>query len=612
MAQPSLVDLDFDNIKDELKKYMQNQTEFTDYDFEGSGLSVLLDVLSYNTHMNALMAHLVLNESFLNTAQVRANVVSHAQLLGYVPKSRTSASVEIDVVATGDAGTAASITMARGTSFKGTINNVTYSFVTLNSVTASKDTNNQYTFSNVPVYEGSIKTERYNVDSLIDFQKFEINSTTIDTKTISVTVFDNATDTIGTSYELYADIADSGPDSNIYFIQENVFGRYDVYFGDGIIGNKPANGTIVELSYVETTGPDANNIVSLSANGNIDGISNIVTTFSSGFTFTSGGALSESVESIRYNAPLVNATQDRAVTANDYRTLILNQFSELADVSVWGGEQASPPVYGKVFVTPSLVSGKLPTESFKDAIKNFLTTKNIGSILPEIVDPEYTYLQLFVGVKYDENKTTKTAGELEALVRNQISTYTTTTLRSFGGVLRNSNLTASIDNLDEGIVSSVIRPTMYKTFTPNPIQTTTYNILFPSKIYLTCDAEYSIDSTEFLIDGTTAKIGDEVISGTETTRRLFFYDAVSGSKLQSYSDVGTIDSTTNTIIINSIKFDTTNNITIYVKPDAFDIAPKYNQLLEVLSSDVTVTMSLDSISANGQSGITSFTTFERI
>jgi hypothetical protein len=612
MPTPSLVDLDYDNIREELKSFMKNQIEFTDYDFDGSGLGVLLDVLAYNTQMNALMAHLTLNESFLNTSQVRSNVVSHAQLLGYVPRSGISASVELDVVVTGTSVSASALTIPRGTTFNGTINNVTYAFVVLSSVTANKSLTNTYSFTNIPVYEGTIRTERINVDGLVDFQKFELNSSAIDTTSIGVKVYDNATATIGDAYTKYVDIAESSSDSKVFFLQENVFGRYDVYFGDGRIGKKPANGSVVEVSYVETAGAAANNITSMSINGELDSISNIATTFSSGFTTTTGGASLESIESIKYNSPLVNATQDRAVSANDYKTLLLANFTELADVSVWGGEQASPPTYGKVFVTPSLVSGNLPTQSFKSAIISYLSTKNIGSILPEIVDPEYTYLQLFAGVKYDNNNTTKTAGELESLVRGIITTYNNTSLKAFGGVLRHSNLLSQIDNVDDGIVSSVIKPTMYKAFTPNPTQTTTYTILFPSKLYLASDTEFSIDSTEFLIDGISAKLGDEPITGSVTSRRVFFYNALTQSKLQSYSDVGTIDSTTGIITINSIKFDSTNAISVYVTPDAFDIAPKFNQLLQIIPSDVTVTMSLDSISTNGQSGVSNFETFTRL
>lgn len=611
MASPSLVDLDFDSIREELKTFLGNQSEFTDYDFDGSGLSVLLDILAYNTHMNALMAHMTLNESFLNTAQVRSNVVSHAQLLGYTPRSIRASSVELDIVVTGDALSASTLTLPAGYTFTGKVNNTTYSFVVFNSVTANKSVDNTYTFNNIPVYQGSIKTERYNVDNLIQFQKFEINSTSVDTSTLKVTVFDNASDTIGDDYTLFTSLADISGDSFVYFLQENVFGRYDVYFGDGSVGSKPANGSIVELKYVATSGEEANNITSLSAGDAIGGISNITVSFSSGFDKTTGGAPAEDIESIRYNAPIINATQDRAVTANDYASLLLANFTELSDVSVWGGEQAQPPVYGKVFITPALVSGNLPNQSLKDAIIAFLRTKNIGAILPEIVDPEYTNIQLFVGVKYDQNLTTKTVGELESLVRTKINEYNSQKLNLFGGVLRQSELLGEIDDLDDGIVSSVIRPTMYKTFTPNPTQSSTYNILFPSKIYITPDEEFSVTSSTFTIDGVSAKIGDEPIENSTTQRRLYFYDAASEIKLQNYTDVGTVNSETGYVTINAIKFDTSNDIQIFVKPDAFDIAPKFNQLIQIDASDVSVTMSEDTISANGLSGSPNYVTFSR-
>lgn len=610
MATPSLVDLDFDDIRNELKSFLQNQSEFNDYDFDGSGLSVLLDVLAYNTQMNAMMAHLSLNESFLNTAQVRPNVVSHAQLLGYVPRSITSSFVEIDMVVTGDGLSPNTLTLPRGFTFSGTINNITYTFVVFSSQTVTKSVTNTYTFTNVLVYEGSIKTERFNVDSLVEFQKFELNSNAVDTSTISVTVFANAADTLGTVYERFSNIAQATSETNIYFIQENPFGRYDVYFGDGNIGNKPANGSIVEVSYIETSGEAANNITSLAANSDLGGISNIVTTFSSGFTKTSGGAPQESIESVRYNAPLINSTQDRAVTANDYASLLLANFTELSDVSVWGGEEANPPVYGKVFITPALNSGEQPTEAFKTSLINFLKTKNIGSILPEIVDPEYTYVQLFVGVKYDTNRSLLTSGELETLTRSVVDTYDATELNKFSGVLRQSELLARIDDADDGIVSSVITPTLYKNFSPDPTQQLTYTIDFPVELYLKRDSTYSIDSTPFNISSTTAKLGDEAIEGTTTQRRLFFYDTLTGNKLDGYTDVGTINSN-GAVIINAIQFDTANSITIFVTPNSYDIAPKYNQLLQILSEDVTVSLVQDTISANGLSGTSDYQTFTK-
>lgn len=611
MTTPSLVDLDFNNIREELKTYLANQEEFTDYDFDGSGIGVLLDVLAYNTHMNALMAHLVLNETFLNTAQVRSSVVSHAQLLGYTPRSARASNAQVDVIVTGNASSPGTITMPRGYTFSGKINNTTYNFVTLSAVTATKEADNTYNFTEIPVYEGSLRTERINVDSLIEFQKFEINSSTIDTSTLSVVVYDNPSDTVGESYNLFGAAADLGSNSTIYFLQENPFGRYDVYFGDGLSGKKPANGSVVELTYVETSGAVANNVAGLTADDTIDGLSNITTTFTDGFTQTTGGAAAERIESIRFNAPLINATQDRAVTANDYASLLRVEFPELSDVSVWGGEQANPPVYGKVYITPALISRKQPTQSLKDAIISFLRTKNIGAVLPEIVNPEYTNVNLFVGVKYDTNRTEKTVGELEALVRAVIANYNADKLNLFSGVLRQSELLALIDDADTGIISSSIRPTLEKSFTPNPIQTTTYEIQFPSKIYITTGTPYTVESSEFLIDGTIAKIGDEAITGSTTSRRLFFYDAGTELKLSAYKDVGTVNSDTGIVTLNSIKFDNANDIAITIKPDAFDLAPRFNQLLNINADDVTVTMSQDTISANGLSGTPDYATFSR-
>lgn len=605
-----LANLDFNDIRTQLKEYLKQQDEFVDYDFEGAGISVLLDILSHNTHMNAMMSHLLMNESFLDTAQVRSNVVSLAQLIGYVPKSATASRVEIDITVQGDAFSSPTITLQRGTKFSGKINNKEYVFVTETSENATKLNDNSYRFYNVLVYEGSIRSERYVVDSLDEFQKYELNSDTLDTTTLRVTVYENANTSIGESYNLFSEIAQAGASSPVYFIKENPYGRYDIYFGDNYIGKKPENGSIIEVEYIETLGKEANNIIALTAAETIDGLTNVSVSLSSTNTFSYGGAERENIESIRYNAPIINATQDRAVTANDYRSLILTQFPQLSDVSVWGGEEATPPVYGRVFISPALTDQKRLSESLKSSIISYLSSKNIGAIKPDIVESEYTNIILNIGVYYDTDKTSLSVGELQSLVISTIDAYNDTILSKFDSVFRSSNLLTRIDNSDEGIINSIMRLELYKTFTPNPTLKTTYTIEFPSALYIE-PGEINVRSDSFYIGNTLAQLGDEEDPNNSDRRILYFYNAATGFKLDQYTNVGYAVISTGTIVIQSIKFDLANDIKIYAHPDSYDVAPRFNQLLNINASDITVEMKYDTVSGYGAAGLSSYSAFKR-
>lgn len=606
-----LTKLDFSQIRADLKEFLKNQSEFTDYDFDGSGLSVLLDVLAYNTQYNAMLAHLNMNETFLDTAQVRSNVVTHAQTIGYVPGSTAASRANIDIVVQGNDDSVTVATIPRGFKFTGKINNVEYNFVNLTAVTAVKLEDNTYRFYDVLVYQGTIKDITYRYDGINPYAKYEVPSDTVDMNTVTVRVYENPNSSYFRTYVHYTNITEVGPDSEMFFYRENPFGKYEIYFGDNYLGVKPKSGSKIVIEYIDTDGPAANNIRTLSASGTIEGLSGITVSLSSSNESTQFGTDKEGIESIRANAPVNFATQDRAVTANDYRVLLLREFDEMQDVSVWGGEDNNPPIYGKVFISPALKSGERATETFNEAMLLFLKGKNIGAITPEVVESEYTRLCLDIDFKYDTSKTAKTVGEMEELVTQVVYAYGDTTLNRFTGIFRHSNLITKIDAADPGIISSVMKVKMLKTFRPNPLTANDYTVTFPNSLYISYSGESVISSNTFQLDGTICRFGDELIEGEEPKRRLFIYDNNSGLKIAKYADVGIVDVVAGVVTIKDIKFDLSNIIEITASPNSYDVSPKYNQLLQLCTVNTTINGELDTVSLLGSTGLSEYTTIPR-
>jgi len=345
----NVTELDFDQIKDNLKAFLSTQDKFADYDFDGSSLNILLDVLAYNTQYNAMLAHMNANEAFLDSAQRRSNVVSHAKSLGYVPSSARASTAYLNVYIKSDNTGPAQITMPKGTVFTGLIGTTQYTFVTNQSYTVSKSAIFDYTFS-VEAKQGSIKTNTFRVDGNNVYQKFTIPDTMVDTTTLLVRVRPSVASTTYTTYTHYGNIVNLTADSKVYFVQENSNGEYEVYFGDGVIGYKPAAGSIVEIAYVSTVGSEGNGAKTFSINSTVNGLTVTSVTNSTGFTRTQDGADKEAIDSIRFNAPRSFASQNRAVTATDYATILKAEYDFIEDVSIWGGEINVPPVYGKVYI----------------------------------------------------------------------------------------------------------------------------------------------------------------------------------------------------------------------------------------------------------------------
>ena len=612
-----VTELDFDQIKLNLKNYLKTQSTFNDYDFEGSGLSVLLDVLSYNTHYNAMAAHFALNEAFLDSAQIRGNVVSRANLLGYTPRSKLAsrATINVSVNVTGIADTPQTLSLPRGTKFTSIVDGSEYNFVATETQTASK-VNSIYTFTNVPIAEGIYKTLKFRVDNDLDTQKFQVSDKDVDTSTLRVRVQANQESTAYDIYSKFTTLLNVISTSKIYHLQENSNEYYEIYFGDGITGFKPTNNNIVTVDYVYTNGKDANGASAFSKVDNIGGYSNITLTT---VTNATGGADQETMESIRYNAPLTFTSQNRAVTSDDYRAIIQREFSDIDALSTWGGEDNNPPDYGAIYVCVKPVLADKLTDDQKSEIKNtILKGKNVVSITPTLVDPNYTYLDLDVFFKYNNNLTDRSSVELESVVRDTIDDYNFNNLNKFDGVFRHSQLLKAIDSADPSIQNSTVRPFMHKTITP--LATTALNnhtLNFTGAFYVSGSTKDSvISSTAFKINGVDHYFGDEEVEG-QTARRVYVYKLVNGVEVKAISDCGTVTTATGQVILNN--FVPTNadgtfsntNIKITIKPDSLDIAPKRDQLLNISAAGVLIYPEIDTIAVSGSTGSIEYTTTSR-
>ena len=582
-------DLDFDDIKSNLKAFLQDQTQFSDYNFEGSGFSVLLDTLAYNTHYLGFNANMLANELYLDSADIRKNIVSLAKMLGYTPSSPKAPVANVDILLNNASGT--SVTMNKGTTFTSTIDGISYEFVT-NADTTITPSNGVYRFSDINIYEGTLVTYRYTVDSTDVDQKFIIPSVNADTSTLKVTVQTSAVDTSLTTYTLANGLKSLTSTSQAYFLQETDTGKFQVYFGDGVLGQNLSDGNIVILEYIVTNKTESNGASTFTLTGSIDGFTNVsITTNSS----AQGGAESESKESIRYNAPLQYTAQDRAVTTTDYETLVRSIYPNALSISAWGGEDDETPVYGVVKIAIKAASGSTLTNSTKQNIITSLRPYNVASVRPEIVDPEITSVLLSVNAKFDKKSTSKTAETLQSEVIDAISDFNTNTLQRFDGVFRYSKLTGIIDDVDSSLLSNITTLEIRKTFTPTINSSTKYDVYFRNAIYNPHTGHMPIlSSSGFRVSGDSREmfLDDD---GQGNVRRYYL---VSGIRTYANNLQGTIDYSTGQITINSLNVSSISNIRgntstvieLTVTPDSNDVVPVRNQIIEidVANSNITV------------------------
>jgi hypothetical protein len=601
IKQFNVTELDFDRIKNSIKEYYKRtDSPFKDFDFEGSGLNLILDVLSYNTHYNAILAHLAANESFIASAQLRKNVVARAKTLGYIPHSVTASTVSITL---GNVDPSI-VSIPKGTIFTSsdTLNGVTYSFININEITDLSST--------FQIYQGSLKTQTYVFDNKAENIKFEIPDKNVDISKLVVTVNEHSGTTQKEVYSRFSELAGLDESSLVYFINENPDGKYEVSFGDNILGKRPNAASIISLSYLVTDGASANGLsVFTTSDPLFDGISKptITVPFS-----TSGGGTKESIESIRANAPLNFLSQNRAVTVDDYKAIIRNNINVDA-VSVWGGEDNTPPEYGRVFISIKPQNGETISEDDKKFLLPILDKKGILTVRPKFVDPDFVYLYFDVFTKFNSNLTNLSTAGINTVIRNAMGTFNAAYLSDFEGVFRYSEFLKYLTNVDPSVLSVFARVKCYKKFIASITRTSNYTINFNFKLEESPDPTASlISSTSFLISGVETFFADEP-STVNNTRNIYMYRLnQNGVAIMTKRNVGLVNFETGVVTIDDFDIDANTEISIFAKPASNDVAPTRNQILEVDSVTHTkLSSSVDTIAIGGSTGAIDYETTPR-
>jgi hypothetical protein len=586
-------DLDFDTIKDNLKAFLQGQEEFSDYDFEGSAMATLLDVLAYNTHYNALYANLAVNESFLDSASKRANVVSLAKALGYTPRSATCATATVTCTLTGADPTATTATIPRNQSFTTQVDGETYTFFNTSSQTVSRSSNGNFVFTGVELIEGVKITHTYTYGK---GQRFLIQNENADLNTLQVNVKPNSTSDLVDVYTRNTNIVDALSDSKIYYVKEIEGGLYEVTFGDGTLGKQLDSGNHITLTYYVSSLDAPNGARAFTYDGAtiLSGNMSVTTT-----SRASNGASSENIESIKYNAPRMYAAQNRAVTPDDYKALIYANYPVAKSVTVWGGEDNNPPVYGKTFICIKPTDANKLTNLQKEFVKsNILKQRNIVSVTPEIVDPEYFNVKITAFVYYNPRLTDNSPLEMENIVKQEILDFDENTLQRFDTMLRYSQLVRLVDDAHPAITNNITRIMVRRQFIP------AYNIASEYKLTLinpiSQDGGKQGDvfaSTGFYIPNSTRIhfLDDDSVGNIR-----LYYIGSDQSKVIVNPEIGTIDYANGNVIVRNLTITKLDGpiFEMQVKPESYDVVPALNQIVQV-SKDLLQVTAIEDNTANG-------------
>ena len=492
-----ITELDFDTIKTNLKAFLQSQSEFTDYNFDGAGLSYLLDILAYNTHYQAYYLNMVANESFLDTAITRDSVVSSAKNLGYIPKSMTSAVATVNITVDSGTTTPDILTLPRGTTFlSNLIDGKSYNFVVRDTLNISKS-NTSFVFENVDLYEGNFTSSTFvQNNSSNPKQVFTIPDNNIDTTSLQVVVTDVSSNTAAETYTLVTDATELSTTSPVYYIQEGIGGYFQIYFGGDNVGKSIPDGSIVTVSYIITNGSNPNGANVFTGAMPIGAYTNYTVTT---VNVASGGDSRETIQSIKNNAPLSFAAQNRLITSNDYKAVLSKEYPQASSIAVWGGEDEIPKVYGKVLVSIKPKTGYYISDSEKQRIINeLILPKSVLSVKSDIIDPDYIFLRLSVEVKYNKNKTVLSSDALKNAIATTIYSYQVTDLDKFDGVFNTSPIIQNILAIDKSIVSCDINVRLSKKIDPTFNVKRTYTIQFGNKL-LRGGIDSQLQSDEFYV-----------------------------------------------------------------------------------------------------------------
>jgi len=589
MAFNQFTNLDFQDLRTQIKDYLRSNSNFTDFDFEGSNFSVLIDNLAYNSYITAYNTNMAVNEAFIDSATVRENIVSLARNIGYVPRSKRAAVAKISFTVDASNIPARFITLNPGVVALGNIENGSFTFSTPDKIISTPASNGIASFENIEIYEGNYLTKEFKVVSSELDAKYILPNTDIDTTTIRVSVIDGTTGTVEV-YNAYENIFQVNSESRLFLIQEVSDEKYQILFGDGVLGKKPPNGSTIKVSYIVTNGTDGNGASNFNFAGSLtypnrNGDSIIDTPVTNNISLLTVPQASESgdniepVDNVKYLAPRVYASQYRAVTANDYISLVPSVYPNIDSVSAYGGEELDPPQFGKVFITIKPKTGEILSSTAKTAIKAGLKQYTVAGIQQEFVDLKYLYVEYDTTVSYDPGLIT-TKEELSSRIFKSIETYSKSSdINSFGGRLKYSKLLSTIDKVDTAITSNITVLKMRRDLKPAFGQLANYELCYANRFHADLEG-FNIRSTSFNIEGVDGDIFlTDLPNSDGLTGIIRFFTLVDSSPNFINNNAGSVDYVKGEIILSAVNISSStisNKIEIEVIPESNDIIAKQN------------------------------------
>ena len=596
-----VTDINFNSIKTNLKNYLRSKPEFTDYDFEGSALSNLLDVLTYNTYYNSIYVNMVGNEMFLDSAQIRNNVVARAKMLGYTPTSARGSSATLNLTVTPSTNVT-SLTVSSNTLFTSTIDGIQYKFTTRQPYVLLQSQG--YTSNTIVIKEGEPVTQKFTVNTSTA-QRFVLDNNNADTTTLKLKVQTSTSNTSLRTFTEATNVVDVQSNSQVFFIQENNDGKNELLFGDGVLGKALDNDNIVIADYNVVNGSTTNGANNFVAPSTIGGQSTFTVSVANS---ASGGANSEGVSSIKFNAPKSFQRQNRAVIKNDYARTILAEAPDIQAVSVWGGEENDPPIYGKVYIAAKPTGGNLLSDQRKSELVTLLTTKNVVTISPTFVDATYLYVVPSITIRYNVGQTTLVAGAISDKVATSVVNFETANLSLFDKKFRESEFIGSMVASDTSIVGANITYSMMKRFSPNQNVTTSYSIAFNNGIHNPHAGHLgAISSTSFTFQNQTCFLDDD----GNGALRIYYLDS-QNQRTYLNTSAGTVNYSSGLVIIKSVIITSSSTIEVNAKPAINDISPARNMILLISKASIDVINDSTGATESSVSNVTTAGTTETI
>ena len=614
MSFNNFTNLDFNDLRTQIKDYLRLNSNFTDFDFEGSNFSSLIDILAYNSYITAFNTNMAVNESFIDSATLRENVVSLARNIGYVPRSKSASKAKVSFTVNTTGLNSKTVTLKAGIVALGAVENGNYIFSIPEDISVVVDNNGYANFTGIDVYEGSYLTKLYTVDKSQSNKKFTIPNTGVDSSTIRVKV----SGVIAEKYELYKNIFQVNKNSRIFLTQEIDDEKYEILFGDDIVGKKPISGSNIFISYIITNGKEANGAANFTFSGIlIDNNSTSITNNISLLTTiqpSENGDDIESIDSVKYLGPRLYASQYRAVTANDYKGIIPYLFPNVDTVTAYGGDELDPPEYGKVYISIKPRNGKYLSQITKDSIKKDLKQYSIAGIKPEIVDLKYMYIEIDTTVYYDKSSTID-SNNLQLRVTKNLESYSKSTeLNSFGGRFKYSKVSSLIDNTSTSITSNITKIKIRRDLQPEYNKLATYEICFGNEFHikkLNSDGRgYNIKSTGFTVKDTIGTLYMSDVPKTNETGIIFLFKMVDGSPVVVNNNVGTVDYIRGEIKLSVVIFTSsisTDGIEIEATPESNDVLALKDIYLELDITKLNISVLEDVIASGENTSATQYT-----